>query len=279
MLQPRRSLLVLHEHPLALGQNGRFDMQKLASWAALSAALRESRPGVLALVDPYYQAPRDRGPSTELPDLLRRFPSASVVVAVWHRKGGYHDLFLLAQWGIAEVIHLDEDNTAAAITLRLSATSMRAVRQVSNQLPLLRPGRGRAILDAAVDVANEGGHPRELAQVLRVSASTLQRWHRACGLPQPRRLLLWIRALYAGALLDDPGHTVNSVALACGYSSDRALRAGLRAVVPHNTAPNCATRARSRRSPNTFCTRRRCSPRRATPPRPPPSKNVARGVS
>lgn len=234
MRQPRRPLLVLHEHPLELGQNGRFDVQKLASWAALAAALRTARPGMLALVDPYFRAPRESGPAAELQDLLRRFPSASIVVAVWHRKGGYHDLFQLAQWGIAEVIHLDEDNTSTAIAQRLSATSMRSVRQVLSQLPLLRPGRGRAILDAAVEIASDGGHPRELAKELRISASTLQRWHEACGLPKPRRLLLWIRALYAGALLDDPGHTVNSVALACGYSSDRALRAGLRAVVPLN---------------------------------------------
>ena len=42
-----------------------------------------------------------------------------------------------------------------------------------------------------------------------------------------------MRVLFASALLDDPGHTVFSVGLACGYSGDQALRRAIRSVVPN----------------------------------------------
>ena len=40
-----------------------------------------------------------------------------------------------------------------------------------------------------------------------------------------------MRVLLAASLLDDPGHTVFSVAKACGYSSDQALRRAIKRVV------------------------------------------------
>ena len=88
-------------------------------------------------------------------------------------------------------------------------------------------------MDAAVETVMVGGHPRHLAKTLGFSPSTLLRWCDRSQLPSPRRLLVWLRVLFAAALLDDPGHTVFSVGLACGYSGDQALRRAIRSVVPH----------------------------------------------
>lgn len=88
-------------------------------------------------------------------------------------------------------------------------------------------------MDAAVETVMIGGHPKDLAKSLRFSPSTLLRWCQRSQLPSPRRLLLWLRILFAAALLDDPGHTVFSVGLACGYSGDQALRRAIRSVVPY----------------------------------------------
>jgi transcriptional regulator GlxA family with amidase domain len=44
-----------------------------------------------------------------------------------------------------------------------------------------------------------------------------------------------MRVLFASALLDDPGHTVFSVGMACGYSGDQALRRAIGAVLPGTT--------------------------------------------
>jgi AraC-like DNA-binding protein len=54
------------------------------------------------------------------------------------------------------------------------------------------------------------------------------RWCGRADLPQPRRLLAWLRILLAADMLDDPGRTLAAVARACGYSSDTALRNTLR---------------------------------------------------
>lgn len=87
-------------------------------------------------------------------------------------------------------------------------------------------------MDAAVETVMMGGYPRDLAKTLGFSPSTLLRWCERSQLPTPRRLLLWMRVLFASALLDDPGHSVFSVGLACGYSGDQALRRAIRAVIP-----------------------------------------------
>ncbi len=88
-------------------------------------------------------------------------------------------------------------------------------------------------MDAAVETVMAGGHPKDLAGSLGFSPSTLLRWCQRSQLPNPRRLLLWLRVLFATALIDDPGHTVFSVGLACGYSGDQALRRAMRSVLPH----------------------------------------------
>jgi transcriptional regulator GlxA family with amidase domain len=63
---------------------------------------------------------------------------------------------------------------------------------------------------------------------LNVTERTVLRWCRRADLPQPRRLMAWLRILLAADMLDDPGRTLAAAARACGYSSDTALRNALR---------------------------------------------------
>lgn len=64
----------------------------------------------------------------------------------------------------------------------------------------------------------------ELARELGVDRKTLHNRLRAAGLPSPAVLISWSRLFAAGWLLDDPAHSVASVARALGFTSVSELR-------------------------------------------------------
>jgi len=135
------------------------------------------------------------------------------------------DLRTLGEWGVKEVIALDEEDTLEAISRRLRSAQGRPLQSLlERSLPPTLSGRARTLLMAAAEVVAEGGHGRDLAASLRLSERTLLRWAEQADLPPPRRVLAWMRVLLACELLDDPGQTVLSVAYTCGYASDSSLR-------------------------------------------------------
>src|SRR4051812_34563722 len=228
MKQVFRPLLVMHPDEafrervrLACGEDYQF--QTIPDWDSLHAAIRESPPAALAMVDPYEAV--TTGLSGSLHTLLAEFPSTAVLAAMEVTPERHEDLRTLGRWGVVQVIALRHDDTPPAIARRLRSARGRPLRALLEQiLPPEVSGRARSIIDAACDVVTAGEHGRDLARSLYLSRRTLLRWCQRAGLPAPRRLLAWMRVLLACELLDDPGRTVLSVANACGYSSDSGLR-------------------------------------------------------
>jgi AraC-like DNA-binding protein len=244
MRAPRRILLVLHPAVHAverLPARQGWLVRRFACWATLRGALADAPPATIALVDPYHDSGDRLAP--ELHELLRHFPSATVVAAVDEPAAGPADLRTLSIWGVADVLPLAEEHTANALHQRFARVRVREVCLQLEELSagLSLPVRARQILRAAAEVTAVGGLSRDLARSMAVQRNTLTRWCARAGLPAPRRLMLWIRALHAAALLDDPGRTVESAARACGYSGADALRRGLRLVV-HWTPSELRTR-------------------------------------
>jgi AraC-like DNA-binding protein len=203
-----------------------FRCSFLPDWDALRAAVCEAPPATLLIVDPYDTSSRD-GPqlAPELRALLWEFPSATVVAAMEIYPGRSHDLRTLGEWGVTDIISLDEEDTHEAITRRLRSAQGRPLQNLLQRcLPPTISGRARTLLMTAAEVVSMGGRGRDLARTLHLSERTVLRWSERAGLPPPRRLMAWMRILLAASLLDDPGRTVLSVAYACGYSSDSSLR-------------------------------------------------------
>ncbi|HEX8696371.1 MAG TPA: helix-turn-helix domain-containing protein [Longimicrobium sp.] len=231
-MQPvARPLLVLHsdnifkERLRRIG-NQRFKSQFVNDWDGLRVALKESPPAALVVVDPYthsYGTEAELAP--ELRSMLWEFPTATVIAALEVKRGRMRDLRTLGEWGVKEVIALDEEDTLEAISRRLRSAQGRPLQSLlERSLPATLSGRARTLLMAAAEVVAEGGHGRDLAASLRLSERTLLRWAEQADLPPPRRILAWMRVLLACELLDDPGQTVLSVAYTCGYASDSSLR-------------------------------------------------------
>lgn len=233
-----RLLLLLHQDRVLLERlnriaRDRFRILRVTSWAELWAGVAEAPPAALVLVDPYFGELNGRRPSPHLSHLLKAFPSATVVVAMESTPSRYPDIRQMGEWGVAEVLQLDEDTSRESMRRRLLSARGQPLRRLLAHDPgFPLTGRARTLMDAAVETVMMGGYPRDLAQALGFSSSTLLRWCGRSQLPPPRRLLLWMRVLFASALLDDPGHSVFSVGLACGYSGDQALRRAIRAVIP-----------------------------------------------
>lgn len=228
-----RPLVLLHSDPafrdrLRRVAQGRYDFRRVERWDELERLVRETAPSGLVVVDPYQgQPPRGRA-APELLGLLKRFPSASVIAALYMRPGWMEDIRVLGELGIAGVVDLEAENTDLLILRTLEGAQTRPLRAfVRGGLPAPVTGRGRIILDTAVDVVVSGRQARDLARDLRVHRDTLLRWCREAALPVPRQLLMWLRVLLAAELLDNPGQTVEHVAAACGYSSDDALARAL----------------------------------------------------
>ncbi len=202
-----------------------FEVQIIPSWEELTEALRRVSPAALVVVDPYRGSGRQAQLSPELRGLLREFPSIAVLAAVETQAGRRQaDLRTLGQWGVMEIILVDEDDPQAITRLLLAVRGRPLQSLLERSLPANTTGRARSILNAAAEVAATGGQSEELAGTLHVSMRTLLRWCESAGLPPPRQLLAWMRILLAAELLDRPGCTVKDVASACGYSSDSGLR-------------------------------------------------------
>lgn len=228
-----RSILLLHGDDvfadrLARAVAGLHPVVRLSGWAALRAALQRAPPGSRVVVDPFH-ASRSGDPAADLQELLRAFPGAIVIGAVSYRPSGYQHALTLGVWGLAQLIQIEEESSRAALRHRLSnARTIRMHTFLASTLPELLSLRGQAIVETALRVAEQGGTVADLARLSGRSMPTLARWCREDRLPNPRYLLVWIRALIAAEMLDGAGHTVLSIALSCGYGSDEALRRMLR---------------------------------------------------
>jgi AraC-like DNA-binding protein len=230
VLHPDR---VLHERLMRIAQR-RFILDLVEDWDELHARVSEAPPAAVVLVDPYYGQTNGGGPSPHLYNILKSFPSSTVIAAMDTPPEQHRDIWLLGDWGVAEIFQTDEDKSQEALRRRVMTARGQPLRRLLAHDPgFALTGRARALLDAAVETVMNGGHPKDLARTLAFSPSTLLRWCHRSQLPNPRRLLLWMRILFASALLDDPGHTVFSVGVACGYSGDQALRRAIRSVVPY----------------------------------------------
>jgi AraC-like DNA-binding protein len=233
MKPAHRPVFVLHEDArfqMRLRQAAERDccVRVVASWAALHAELHVAVPSALAVVDPYHGSGARPRLAPELRELLRSNPGVAVLAALEVSVDSFADLRTLGEWGVVQVISLSGDNVGSLARLLTSVRGRRVKALLDRALPANTPARTRCILAQAAEVASASGHATDLARALHVSMRTLLRWCERAEIPPPRQILGWMRILMAAEMLDDPGRSVESIALACGYAADSGLRRALR---------------------------------------------------
>jgi hypothetical protein len=207
-----------------------YRIQRVSDWEALGELLGRSPPTALAVVYPFGAEHQSEALSEDLRDLLRRFPSATVVAALHVNPTRPRILHSLLEWGVADWLDLTREDTPAAIARRLRSVWSRPVQRLLRRaLPNGVPSRSRMLLSVAVEVVAAGGQAPEMAAALGVAERTVPRWCERADLPPPRRLMAWLRLLLAADLLDDSGsRSTESIARATGYAGAQSLKTGMR---------------------------------------------------
>lgn len=191
---------------------------------ALLEMLRAPAPRWVALV-----VPGEECPPSFVRELVAKAGMVPVVAAMELDGGRAEMLAELWDAGISEVIDLRPPPTRERFVGELRAVHARpfkarleaglSPRVSMNALTLLR---------AAAEVVVDGGNAAALAARVSARDRTLLEWCTREHLPPPKRLLVWLRMALAAALLEEPGHSINSAARGAGYAGDHSLRRVLR---------------------------------------------------
>jgi AraC-like DNA-binding protein len=229
--KPKRRTLLVAPSPAVWplpAERGPYDAQAVDGWDALAARLEREHPATVALVDPY--AAGDR-PHDAFWELLRRFPSATVVAAFETSPARVGDMRAMVGAGVSEFVNPALDAGEVALRRVEAAHARPLKRRVDAELSAFVSADARVIVQAASEAVVDGGGVEALAARFGANPRTLIHWCARAALPEPRRLLVWMRAFLAALLLDDPGRPIASAAFACGYATDRSLRRMLKGVL------------------------------------------------
>lgn len=201
-----------------------FSVEIASDWRELLATVPRLPPSAIVLLDCTPEGRSGRVPA-RLWELLLEFPSVAIVAAVDVPSVAPALVGQLLSRGVADVLDLSLEDTPALAERRLREAHARPFkRSVEDSLDRYPSARARTIIRAAAHVAATGGSAAELAAQFNVVPETVADWCAAAALPPPRRLQAWMRVLLAAFLLQEPPRAISAVAIACGYTTDRALR-------------------------------------------------------
>jgi len=140
-----------------------------------------------------------------------------------------HQVLDVARSGAQDIVRRDLDELRHAFTRILASATQRAVSvQIAIELQDLVPRSLLPVLEYALERANQHLERNAVAAVFGVSRRTLHGRLIDNRLPPTREFLTWCRLMVASALLDQPGHTLDSVAGQLDYGDGGVLGNSLR---------------------------------------------------
>lgn len=214
----------LHLQRLRRAFPARLAVAPAGTWADALATLRR-RPVELAVVDPLLEG---HASAREIERLRLLFPSVPLIVYTSLTPQTAGVLLALGRCGIRYAVFARYDDHPARLRQLLAAEETRATsRQLLEALatglaPL--PRELRRALEAALGAPADVQTVRQLAARAGVDRRTFERSFTRVGLPSPRHVLAAARMLYAHRLLQDPGFTVEDVAMRLGYAQTKTLQ-------------------------------------------------------
>jgi AraC-like DNA-binding protein len=140
----------------------------------------------------------------------------------------------VARSGVQDIVRHQLDELKFSFARIFANATQRAVgTEVSEMLRDVVPTRLQPILEYALEHADEHLDRDTVAAVFGVSPRTLHDRLTSAGLPSTHRFLMWCRLLIASALLNQPGHTLDSVAGQLGFTDGHNLGNRLRRYTGH----------------------------------------------
>jgi AraC-like DNA-binding protein len=183
-------------------------------------------------------------PAAWVRDLAAAAPLVPIVACTLFRPTHVAGITTLLAWGVTEIADAEFESTSASIRQRLLDTHAKPFKlRVEQHLSRRVSQNGLTLLRAAAAVAVDGGRSVGLASAVGCSDRTVPGWCAREGLPAPRRLLAWMRALLAVALLEEHHRSIVQAAHFAGFASDHPLRRSLRELLGGDVPPRKRTLA------------------------------------
>ncbi|HEU0015824.1 MAG TPA: hypothetical protein VFQ45_19255 [Longimicrobium sp.] len=234
----RRVVLAAESPRLApyLALPGPFDVVCLP-WPELLAELPARPPSTVVLLDlPAFAAGDERVAAVRA--VTAAAPLLPVLGLLPFTPEHAATLERLLAAGISDVADTQIERDAGALLPRLLRVHAQPFqRRVEQGLSPFVSQNALTLLRAAAHVAVDRGNADDLARLFGAGERTVAGWCAREGLPAPRRLLAWLRALLALALLEEPRRTVLSCARAAGFANDHPLRRSLRELLGGGDEP------------------------------------------
>ena len=171
---------------------------------------------------------RDFDGAATLPTVRRlrdAFPSVPIVMYLPMSAVVSGAVMDYAKAGVSQLVFQGVDDLKASLRSAVNA----AIDQVSAaslgaDLDPLIPPTVMPFLRYCLEHARRDITVEEVAAAMGVHRKTLVDRLKAARLPSPRAMIGWCRLLMAARLLDDPGRTIEQVALKLDFPSGAALR-------------------------------------------------------
>jgi AraC-like DNA-binding protein len=171
---------------------------------------------------------RDPAGESTLPAVRRireEFPSVPVVLYCAISPWVSRDMLEFARAGVNDLVLRDVDDVK--VTLRASLTSAAdhcSARAIAAELDPLVPANIAAMIRFCLENGRRALTVEDVAAALNVHRKTLVGRLNAAGLPTPSAIIAWCRLLVSARLLEDPGRSVEQVALMLDFPSGTSMR-------------------------------------------------------
>ncbi len=161
--------------------------------------------------------------------LREDFPKHPVVAWCDVRTIESHVLLEIARAGVQDLVRHDFDELRHVFARIVASATQRAISfRILDELADVVPARLHPLLSYALEHSDEHLDRDGVAAVFGLSRRTLQNRLTEAQLPALRPFLTWCRLLVAAALLDEPGHTLDSVAAQLDFHDGGNLGTALR---------------------------------------------------
>lgn len=171
---------------------------------------------------------RDYDGTPTLPSVRRlrhEYPSVPIVIYLPMSAVISGSVMEYAKAGVSQLVLQGVDDLKASLRSAMdSALDQMSAVMLSAELEPVIPPTMAPFLRYCLEHARRDISVEEVAVAMGVHRKTLVDRLNAARLPSPRAMIGWCRLLIAARVLDDPGRTVEQVALKLDFPSGAALR-------------------------------------------------------
>jgi AraC-like DNA-binding protein len=140
-----------------------------------------------------------------------------------------NELLDVARLGVQDIVRNELDELKFVFARIMASATQRAISvRLAEQLRHDVPAHLHDLLEYSLERADQRLEREAVAAAFGMSRRTLHARLKNAGLPATREFLTWCRMLVASALLDQPGHTLDTVAGQLDFNDGHLLGTTLR---------------------------------------------------